>query len=199
MPVNRKHHAIDTATPERWRLLGGRFRKRRVQLGYRHRPAFAAARLPRTAKGNLMIRALNAIENGERPGTYTEETMAMYAEAYEVTEESVYDFLEEKTDELEPVRQPAPAPFAAPPAAPPAGLLRETEDRPWFTSIWDRLLELADRGVSDPTGAQLGLAPQDAEFWDSNRHLSRGDRAWALAVFQRLSAARATNGRANTA
>ena len=183
MPANRKHHATDTAAAARWRLLGSLLRKRRVELGHRYRPAFAEAKLPRTRDGNLMIRALNAIENGERPGTYTEETMAMYARAYEVTEESVYAVLNGSADKLEPA---APPVTAAPPSAPPSALLREDADRPYFSSIWDRLLDLADHGISDPDGAQLGLAADDAKLWDGTRGaMSRGDRAWLLADIQR--------------
>lgn len=183
MPVNRKRHAVDGAPPGRWKLLGSQFRKRRVQLGYRYRPAFAAARLPLTAQGNRMIRAVNAIENGERPGSYTEETMAMYARAYEVTEESVYALLRGEMDVLTPVVSvnAAPATALAAAAQPHAGpgdgepLFADpgetAADRPFAEDIHSRLRQLERRGIAAETAAgaqvfrRLG-EEHDAVFWD---------------------------------
>ena len=202
MPANRKHHATDTATAARWKLLGRLLFKRRVELGYRYRPAFAEARLPKTAQGNLMIRAVNAIENGERPGTYTDGTMAMYARAYEVTEESMHAVLEGEADKLEPAPPAQPREFAAPglPPAPQSELLREDAVRPYATPIWERLLELAGRGVLDPTGAQLGLAPDDAKVWDgSGGAMSLADRAWLVGDIRRRREARNAERDANSA
>lgn len=191
MPVNRKHHAIDTATRDRWKLLGRLFRIRRVELGYRYRPGFAEAALPRTPQGNLMIRALNAIENGERPGTYPPEALAQFARAYQVTEESVYAVLEGGADEL------TPADVTPPSVLPPAPMddeAREFAIRPYAALIWERLLDLAGRGVRDPSGAQLGLDAADAKVWDGSAGaMSRADRAWLVADLQRRRAARAAS------
>ena len=199
VPANRKHHAVDTAARERWQLLGRLFRVRRVELGYRYRPAFAEARLPRTPQGNLMVRALNAIENGERPGTYAPGTLEMYARAYEVTVRSVYAVLRGDADELVPAHATGPLPVL-PPRAPESGLVREDADYPYFRSIWERLLELAGEGNSDPTGEQLGLSPEYADFFDSTRGaMSRSDRAWAVADVQRRREARSAGPEANAA
>ena len=201
MPVNRKHHAVDTAYPERWALLGRQLRARRIELGYPVRKAFATARGLITDKGTPNVRMINAMENNERPGTYAPGRLEQFARAYEVTAESVYALLDGKTDELEPARPPAPPPAApAPPSAPPSALLREDADRPYFATIWDRLLDLADRGISDPSGAQLGLDPDDAKLWDGTRGaMSRGDRAWLVADIQRRRREAAAPGRANSA
>lgn len=199
MPANRKHHAVDTAAPERWKLLGQLFRIRRVELGYRYRPAFAEARLPRTPQGNLMIRALNAIENGERPGSYAPGTLEMYARAYEVTIGSVHAVLLGEADGLAPAAAPGPLPVL-PPRAPMDDPAREAAARPYFTPIYDRVLELADAGVRDPSGAQLGLPPADAKVWDGAAGaMSRADRAWLVADIQRRRDARTANPDATSA
>ena len=190
VPANRKHHAIDTATAGRWKLLGRLFRKRRVELGYRYRPGFAEARLPRTAQGNLMIRALNAIENGERPGTYTDETMAMYARAYDVTEESVYAVLEGKADKLDPA-PPAVLPVAPglPPPPQESQLIREADVRPYADPIWLKLMELRDRGIPDPSGDQLGLPSFYAKVWDDSAGaMLLSDRVWLVGTVLRNAA-----------
>lgn len=188
MPVNRKHHAIDTAGRDRWRALGRLFRIRRVELGYRYRPAFAEAALPRTREGNLRVRALNAIENGERPGTYPPEALAEFARAYQVTEESIYAVLEGTADELTPADAAAARPL---PSAPMEDEARESAVRPYAALLWERLLDLAGRGVRDPSGAQLGLDAADAKVWDGSAGaMSRADRAWLVADLQRRRAAR---------
>ena len=147
-----------------------------------------------------MVRALNAIENGERPGTYTEETMAMYARAYEVTEESVYAVLEGRADKLEPVPPAAEVSYArgSLPAPPQSQLLREDAVRPYADPIWELLLDLRDRGVHDPSGAQLGFPPGDAAVWDDSAGtMPLSDRVWLVGTIRRNRDARAaarTNG-----
>ena len=195
VPVNRKHHAIDTAARDRWKLLGRLFRIRRVELGYRFRPAFAEARLPRTPQGNLMVRALNAIENGERPGTYPPESLAQFARAYEVTPESVYAVLRGEADELTPLAPAAPpaAPAEPPWTSPIRDPARRAADAPWAAPIMERLLELRDEGPARPPGRQL-FPPGSrwARLWDDPdlAGMDDRDRVWMIADLQRRDAGR---------
>jgi hypothetical protein len=191
VPANRKHRAVDTAAAERWALLGLRLRARRIELGYPVRKAFANARGLITDKGAPNVRMVSAMENNERPGSYAPGRLEQFARAYKVTAESVYALLDGKTDEL------AAAVPRVLPAAPMDDGAREAAVRPYATAIWDALLRLAARGVTDPSGAMLGLGPGDAKVFDGSADaMSQADRAWLVADIQRRRAARNPDSRA---
>ncbi len=200
MPPNRKHHAVDSATAERWALLGRLFRARRLELGYGFRPAFAEARLPKTQDGNLMIRMVVTVENSERPGTYSPGRLEQFARAYDVTLESVHAVLRGDAGKLEPAPPAAVSPWRPLPAAPMDDEGRESSVRPYAVRLWDGLLRLAGQGVTDPSGVMLGLSPADAKVWDGSAGaMSLADRAWLVADMQRRRAARTADSRSGTA
>lgn len=201
--ANRKHHAIDTATNERWALLGNLLRARRIELGYIWRTDFAEAKDLKTSRGNRNVRMINAIENNERAGTYQPGRLEQFARAYEVTPESVYAVLEGTADELAPAVPAARAVPGEPPGwTPPVDLARQSSDRPYADRIWERLRQLAGRGVMDPDGAQVFPgSPADAKTWDGTtaRGLDLPNRVWLLADLQRSDGDRAQQAGANSA
>lgn len=216
MAVNTKRHAVDGADPDRWRLLGLQLRARRIELGYPVRKAFANAKGLITDRGAPNVRMINAMENNERPGTYAPGRLEQFARAYEVTAESVYDLLAGRTDELVPLREQPPAPVqgGALPPAPPGGVIAEAAARPFFDSLWLRLLELAALGTRDPDGihpqedldrwspsaAQLNLQGHDAEAWNASRGaMSLGSQAWLTADLHAAREARRASERTNGA
>ncbi len=70
---------------------------------------------------------------------------------------------------------------------PVTGRERRGSDYPYFTAIMNRLLDLAGRGITDPSGAQVFPASDgDARTWDGiGSRLDRTDRAWLIADLQR--------------
>ena len=193
MPANRKHRAVDTASAERWALLGLQLRARRLELGYPVRKAFAKTKGLVTDKGAPNVRMINAMENNERPGSYAPGRLEQFARAYEVTAESVYALLDGKTDELEPATAASPRQFAAPGLPPPpqeSQLVRDDAVRPYADPIWERLLQLRDQGVIDPDGALLGLSPFYAKVWDDSAgKMVLSDRVWLVGTVLRNAAA----------
>ena len=172
------------ADPARLRELGALLRMRRAALGYRHLPAFVAAR-------GINTRMAGDIEHGRRD-TYTLPTLQDVAAAYDVTCESMTDVVWSGAGELVPAAadEPAPPP-AAPrllPAAPIDDAARTAADRPYADRIWADLRAWAAKGVTDPTGAQLfGAGTPDAQAWDGTAgRMDEGDRVWHIADLQRF-------------
>src|SRR5690348_12136332 len=169
MPVAEKTGSSDAwkpmlgADPARLRELGALLRMRRAALGYRHLPAFVAAR-------GINTRMAGDIEHGRRD-TYTLPTLKDVAAAYEVTYDSMTAVVWSGAGELVPAAadEPAAPPAAGPrllPAAPMDDAVRTAADRPYADRIWMALREWDRKGVHDPTGAQLfGAGTQDAEAW----------------------------------
>lgn len=189
MAPKRKRHAA--AGDGRWGLLGELLQARRQELGYKFRPAFAGARLPRTDDGNVNVRLVADIENNYRAGSYPPGTLRLLAQAYEVTYESVQAFLSGGADALAPAVPVVPAepPGWTPPVDDRAAC---AADRPYADRIWERLRILAIQGVADPSGAQLFPAGRDAQAWDGtgDGRLDLADRVWLVAGMQRRGAAR---------
>ena len=162
------------------RLLGVLLAQRRMELGYAHHPAMARARIPLTGDGNPNTRMLADLEHARRDN-FPEPRLRQLARAYEVTYQSVTDVAWQRATSLQ--RAPAGAEL---PDAPITDPDREAAIRPWLLPIWKAILEAADRGIRDPSSAQLGLDPDDALVWDGSRGaMSREDRAWLVAEIRR--------------
>lgn len=189
------------APDDAWQRLGGLLQLRRAELGYRRRPAF-------TREHGINIRLVTDIENAYRPNTFLTPTLREIAQAYQVTYESLIAVLNKKADELVPA---APAVPGEPPGwTPPAGGAAYSADvRRRTDRIWERLRQLALRGIADPDGTQVFLraagdppgyagigSPADARDWDgAGSRLDLPDRVWLIADLQRGDAARAAGSR----
>jgi len=148
-----------------WRRLGELLQRRRAELGYRYRPAF-------TAERDINIRLVTDIENAHRPNTFSIGALQHIARAYAVTYESVTAVLHGGADGLDPAAAASPpAPLApGPPGLPPsmADAARVAAARPWSDRIQERLRDLAARGVTSPSGADVFPGrPDDARAWDA--------------------------------
>lgn len=199
MASNRKRHAM-AADDSRWVLLGELLQARRQELGFRFRPAFARDRLPLTPDGNLNVRLAADIENNYRGGSYPPGTLRLLAQAYEVTYESVQAVLSGAAGSVAPA--PAAAPAEPPGWTPPVDdATRIASDRPYADRIWERLRQLAARGITAPSGSQVfppGSA--DARDWDgAGSRLDLADRVWFIAGLQRRDAGRAGSSGAGAA
>jgi hypothetical protein len=100
---------MDKYAPEAWERLGSALRKRRGQLGYgfRQRGTFA-----RDRGGKLSAKTLSRLEHGERPGLYTDETLALAEVIYRLEPGSIESFL--RGGELVPMAEPRPEPAPRP-------------------------------------------------------------------------------------
>jgi hypothetical protein len=173
------------ASSGRLLLLGELLRFRRAALGYRYVPAFVEAR-------KINTRMVGDIEHGRRD-TFTFPSLEDVAAAYDVTYMSIMAVVWSDAGELVPAAAEEPPADDAPPAAArvlPSSPLddsgREDATRPYATPIWEKLLDLAGQGVTDPSGVALGLGPGDAKIWDGSRGaMSLPDRAWLVADIQR--------------
>ena len=179
----------------RLRELGGLLRDRRVELGYRHVPAFTAAR-------DINSRMVGDIEHARRD-TYERPTLDDIAAAYAVTRDSMVAVVWSDAGELVPLSSGDPAPVPARPSLPSPPIddaARTAADRPYADRIWADLRAWAAKGVTDPSGAQLfGPGTPDAQAWDGTRgRMDDGDRVWHIADLQRRDGDRRTNGRAVT-
>lgn len=203
MPANRKRLAV-WAPEDRWQLLGELLAEhRRVGLGIGTMIEFARKRLPPTLEGNPNRRRVDDLENSRRPNRWPAPTLKEMAAAYGVTYESVLAVLNDQANCLTAVTPgdapPLPARTALP-APPQSQLLREEAVRPFADPIWERLLDLRDRGVHDPSGEQLGFPPGDATVWDDSAgSMPLSDRVWLIGTLRRNRAARAADGRSNGA
>jgi hypothetical protein len=139
------------------RLLGILLAQRRAELGYTHRPAFTRARLPLTDSGNPNTRLVADIEEAYRKN-FPESRLRQLAQAYLVTYRSLTDVAHLRHNALVPVS----------PAVPPADGDAGAGAGPYADRIWERLRELAGKGVMDPDGAQVfGKGSPDARTWDA--------------------------------
>ncbi len=195
---------IEKAPPEGRRLLGVLLAQRRAELGYTHWPAFARDRLPLTEKGNPNTRLLADIEHAYRD-TFPEPRLRQLARAYLVDYHSLVDVAHLRADALVPASPaavaaglPAGAPLTDGPDGwrpPIADKARRDADAPYAMEIMERLLALADRGVTDPSGAQVFPgAAGDAMAWDGiGARLDVRDRVWFIADLRRRADGRAGN------
>ncbi len=196
---------IEDAPEEGRVLLGALLAQRRKELGYTHWPAFARDRLPLTPMGNPNTRMLADIEKAYRK-RFPEPTLRQLARAYLVNYRSLLDVAHLRRNTLIPV-SPDDAP-AEPPAEPPGwappvlGAAHPAAVRPYADRIWERLRQLALRGVADPDGGQVfGPGTPDAKTWDGTgaRGLDLPDRVWLVADLQRWGDARAAGSEATSA
>jgi hypothetical protein len=230
MAANRKRLAI-WASEDKWKLLGELLEeRRRVGLGYVFRTTFARARLPLTPDGNPNTRRVDDLESNRRPNRWPPGTLKEMAAAYGVLYEwppgpegermraaaaprtgPVLAVLAGEADALIAVGQvqvhaalfhsaaPADGPDGwQPPIADP---VRRAADAPYAAPILERLLELADAGVIDPSGAQVFPdSPDDAKAWDGiGARLPVRDRVWFIADLRRWEAGNAGNSGTGTA
>ena len=182
------------AEPARLRELGALLRLRRAALGYRHVPAFVAAR-------DINTRMVTDAERGRRD-TYTFPTLEDIAAAYGVTYDSMRAVVWSGAGELVPAPPAAPvqaAPaFPADPGEPPgwmaADKARTAANRPFADRIRGRLDVLRLQGAADPAGAELfGAGTADAEDWDKYAaDWDVRDVVWFVADLQRRAAGRRT-------
>ena len=84
------------------------------------------------------------------------------------------------------------APGAGPAGAPGWPRERTEADRPFFDPINERRVELASRGITYQSGAQMfGEATWEAAAWDDPlAHVPVADRVWGIADMRRRAAAR---------
>jgi hypothetical protein len=139
------------------------------------------------------------IEHGRRD-TYTFPSLQDVARAYDVTYDSMMAVVWSGAGELIPAAPPvlpaAPPVLAAAPdgwVPPIADPVRRDADAPYAAPVLDRLLELADDGILDPSGAQMFPdSPDDARAWDGPGRWVRSprDRAWFIAEIRRWEAGR---------
>ena len=170
-----------------WQRLGELLQLRRAELGYKRRPAF-------TREHGINIRLVTDIENAYRPNTFLTPTLREIAQAYQVTYESVIAVLGGKAGELAPALPDRLMDGPDGWRPPIADKARRDADAPYAAPILERLLELADAGIIDPTGAQVfGEDTIDAKAWDGTgaRIRSPRDRAWFIAEIRRWEAAHA--------
>ncbi len=195
---------IEQAPLEGRRLLGVLLAQRRQELGYTYWPAFAKARLPMTPSGNPNTRLLADIEKAYRDN-FPEGRLRQLAQAYLVDYGSLVDVAHMKARALIPLPPAVSAslPVVSAHILPPAPMddeARESSVRPYAVRLWDELLRLAARGVTDPPGVMLGLPPGDAKVWDGSAGaMSLADRAWLVADIQRRRDARTADSRRGTA
>ena len=184
-------------------LLGALLRKRRIELGYTHRPAFIRDRLPLTPKGNLNTRLVADIEKAYRKD-FPDYTLEKLAAAYEVTYESVVAVAYLRARALEP-GPPAPAaPPAVVPAGPPRWLAsdkkRTAADRPYADEIRGRLKLLRAQGIPSPSGDQL-FPDSPANARDFDRYAGDWDiqdLVWFLSDLWRRNASRSAGPNSGT-
>jgi len=151
MPLVRKWHVAATAPPGAWENLGLQLAGIRRDAGYTYQAAFAAERLPLTARGNPNVRLVRDIESAapKRINHFTEGTLRLAARAWGVTYESVLAVLRGQADHLTPAAPVTPpAPLTAVPRARPGEPpgykpplpegTRIAADRPYADWIWDR-------------------------------------------------------------
>ncbi len=171
-----------------WQRLGELLQLRRAELGYRRRPAF-------TREHGINIRLVTDIENAYRPNTFLTPTLREIAQAYQVSYDSVIAVLLGHDDELIPVTPDRLTDGPDGWQPPIADRARRDADAPYAMEIMERLLALADRGVTDPSGAQVFPgAPGDAMAWDGiGARLDVRDRVWFIADLRRLAGGRAGN------
>lgn len=195
--ANRKRHAVDSAPPGRWALLGGLLAAwRTIELGYDTQTGFARECLPLTASGNPNVRLVADVENNRRPGTYPEPKLKLIAHWYRVSYRSVLAVLHGEADELAPAE---PAVVAGAGDAPMTDPARRAADREYALVIFERLAVLSSQGAADPSGAQVfGAGSPYARVWDDMRTWPGleypRDLVWVLADVQRRAAARRAAG-----
>jgi hypothetical protein len=182
-----------------WRRLGELLQLRRAELGYQRRPAFTRA-------AGINIRLVTDIENAYRPNTFLTPTLREIARAYQVSYDSLIAVLLGHDDGLIAV---TPDRLAAAPDGwqpPIADRARRDAAAPYAVPIMERLLDLADDGIIDPSGAQVFLgdeghplpspigSPADVMAWDGiGRRMPPRDRAWFIGDLRRWEAARGGN------
>jgi len=197
--ASRAQRAVTDVTPERWEQFGRALQEWREDvLGYQVRGRFAEDRF-------INLRLVQDLEKNYRPGTYTKWALQDAAPAYQVPYSpqdgpgSILAFLHGDTDTLaratgKPAVKPGRHTDGPDGWRPPvADRARRDADAPYAAPILDRLLALADSGVTDPTGAQVfGAGTDDARAWDGPGAWVRSprDRAWFIAEIRRWEAGR---------
>jgi len=193
------------------RLLGVLLAQRRAELGYTHRPAFTRDRLPLTPSGNPNTRLVADIEEAYR-ANFPDPRLRQIARAYLVNYRSLLDVAHLRRNTLIPVSPgdaPAEVPGEPPGWAPPPGAGRSPAAGHLRDRIWERLRQLALRGVADPDGTAVFLraggdprgydgigSAADARDWDgAGSRLDLPDRVALLADLQLADAARAAASR----
>jgi hypothetical protein len=171
-----------------WRRLGELLQLRRAELGYKRRPGFTRDR-------DINIRLVTDIENAYRPNTFLTPTLREIAQAYAVTYDSLAAVLAGTASTLEPAAPAAPV-TRLPPMT---GAARIASDRDYYKKINERRVDLAARGITDPSGTEMFLrtdgdprdyrgigSADDVKAWDGiGARLDIDDRVWFIADLQR--------------
>jgi hypothetical protein len=175
MPANRRRIAA-TAPYDKWVLLGKLLTERRRVLGYTYRaPGFE-----RDTGINRRLSADLETAAAKRVNHFTEGSLRLAAHGYQVTYSSMMAVLRGDAGKLAPAAPPGRTDDQAPEAA----------VRPYADRIWERLWELAGRGITAPDGAAVfGEGTADAKTWDDIS--GRWDvprRVWMIAELQQEDA-----------
>ncbi len=196
-PAGRRRTAI-TAPGDRWVLLGHLLEGRRRELGYTWR----APEFERVSGVNRRMQAEFEKASPKRINHFTPGSFSLVARGYQVTEASMRAVLRGEADALTPA--PPAVPGEPPGWVPPPGAGRSPAAAHLRDRIWERLRQLALRGVADPDGTQVFVrsagdppgyagigSPADARDWDgAGSRLDLPDRVALIADLQLADAAR---------
>ena len=206
MPANRRRVAV-TAPAAAWKRLGHLLEGRRQELGYTYR----APEFERVSGVNRRMQAEFEKAAPARINHFTPGSFQNVARGYQVTEASMLAVLRGEADALTPA--PPAVPGEPPGWTPPPGAGRSPAAAHLRDRIWERLRQLALRGVAEPDGTAVFLraggdprgyagigSPADARDWDgAGSRLDLPDRVALLADLQLADAARAAGSRAGAA
>ena len=198
MPPARRKVTV-TAPPAAWKQLGELLEDRRKDLGHTYRVPF-----DKVSGVNQRMQAEIEKAGKDRINHFTDGSLRKIARGYQVTCASMLAVLRGEADQLTPAAPAAvrslPAPAVTPgdpPGWPPG---RTAANRPYHDRLTERRVELATRGITYPSGAQMfGADTEASRAWDEDfAHLPVGDRVWAAAdVQRRRDAARQARPQAN--
>ena len=192
MAVNRKAPVTGTAGWVRLGELLQERRERELDPRWYNRDAFAA-------ETGVNLRLAQEIERNKRENITPVMLRDVIAPGYQVTFESVEAVRDEVPGadlEAAPgspprrLRAATPGPGATRGPAAPAGFVSDemiASARPHADEIWQRLRDLALRGIADPSGAELfGDSDDDAADWDryGRRGLPVLERVWLIAALR---------------
>ena len=182
MPPARRKVTV-TAPPAAWKQLGELLEDRRKDLGHTYRVPF-----DKVSGVNQRMQAEIEKAGKDRINHFTDGSLRKIARGYQVTPAA--------PAAVRPLPAPAVTP-GDPPGWPPG---RTAANRPYHDRLTERRVELATRGITYPSGAQMfGADTEVSRAWDEDfAHLPVGDRVWAAAdVQRRRDAARQARPQAN--
>lgn len=168
----------DTHPPEAWADLGRSLQLRRWQLGFRYRREFARKH------GSAGIeKTLSRLENGERPGTYSDAMIASVEALYTLSQGAVQRYLSAWPDaklDVDDTPSEAGPHFADPRLDAIAKLPPESPQTPWgFTQAELEALMALDLGGRALRKMQQQDVPAAAGAAGEGRHVTyKGATYW---------------------